>query len=252
MKLIDVGCGCGDWLKYCQDKGVQVVGINSSKGQVDECHRRGLEVYHLNWKDLEYKEDINKKLYHQFDRVTFWDTVEHYVPARMMRCSMQQEKEKIYFNMYRMTRYLLKPGNQGKVFISCLHLRKDLFSFGFWERWKKMCYIIVLDKFHSGNYPSYSDDQLVRTAQPFFTLVHRKDATMDYYMTSVLEKTHFGRHKFKMTMERLFILASLVILDPYWFYRYIWLTTETWMCQFDRKDIHNSDVILWWLTFKTT
>ncbi len=250
MSLIDIGCGCGDWLKYFQDKGMKVVGVNITKGQVEECLKRGLEVYHINWKKLEYDAVLKEKLYGQFDRVTFWDSVEHFVPARLTRNSLKSKQDEIYESMYRMAKNLLKSGGKGKIFISCLHLRRHFFSLPWWSRIKKLSYGLVLDKFHSGSYPTYSDDQLVRTAKPLFRLVRRKDTTMDYYMTSVLEKTHFGRHKFNMTLERAVILLSFIVLDPFWLYRYIWFFTEDWMCQFDGQNINNSDMINWWLTFQ--
>ena len=78
MAVIDIGCGCGDWLAYLASKGVEVAGINISAAQVRHCHARELEVYHVNWEDIASDPELRRTLYDRFDCVTFWDTVEHY------------------------------------------------------------------------------------------------------------------------------------------------------------------------------
>jgi hypothetical protein len=37
------------------------------------------------------------------------------------------------------------------------------------------------------------------------------------------------------------------LVDPFWWQRFAWVLSETWMFQFDPADIDRSDVILWWL-----
>ena len=71
-------------------------------------------------------------------------------------------------------------------------------------------------------------------------------------MTSKLEATHFGRHHFRMTPERLAALAWLPLADPFWAQRYLWLLIEGWMDQFDEDDLNRSPVIHWWLTLDRT
>ncbi len=82
MRLIDIGCGCGDWLSYLRDRGVEVMGVNITGAQVAMCRKRGLRVLHTDWKAIESNPDLCRELYGTFNRVTFWDTVEHYVPMK--------------------------------------------------------------------------------------------------------------------------------------------------------------------------
>eukprot|EP01084_Bolivina_argentea_P293059 503984_1 len=50
-KVIDIGCGCGDWLYYLQtEMKCEVIGINITKSQAIECKSRGLNVYNIDWK----------------------------------------------------------------------------------------------------------------------------------------------------------------------------------------------------------
>lgn len=248
MRLIDIGCGCGDWLDYLRGRGIDVAGVNITYDQVKICRERGLTVYWTDWKDILKDGKLQDTLYRRFDRVTFWDTVEHYVPAQFRR-DMEQTNA-IYHDMFRLARNLMKD-EHGKVFISCLHVKKSLSSEGLsWAGIRKGWYYYILDKFHSGNYPNAERDDLVRNADGLFRLENREDLTLDYLMTSKLEPTHFGRHRFRWTAFRVLYAIWTVISDPFWLQRLVWFTGEVWMNQFDEADPTKSDMILWWLTLR--
>jgi cyclopropane fatty-acyl-phospholipid synthase-like methyltransferase len=250
-RVVDVGCGCGDWLHYLATvHGCRVMGINVSSAQVEQCRQRGLEVIGRNWKDVATDEQSMAGLRGQFDVVTFWDTVEHYVPASCRGDFAAQDV--IYQSMFRFAHELLDPDSpQRRVWTSCLHMRVDMAGFpASWLKMKKLAYLYLLDKFHSGFYPASNGgrDALVDNARHLgYTLEHRRDLTRDYYMTSILEPTHFGRHRFRITARRVGILLALPFVDPFWWQRALWFLVEAWVLQFDPNDIDRSDVVLWWL-----
>lgn len=253
-RVMDVGCGCGDWLQYLTSvHGCRVMGINASSAQVEQCRLRGLDVIGRNWKDVASDAGSMAKLRGSFDVVTFWDTVEHYVPASCRGDFAAQDA--IYQSMFQFAEELLDPASpQRRVWTSCLHMRVDMQSLpASWLKVKKLAYLYLLDKYHSGFYPASnaSRDALVDNASALgYTLEHRRDVTRDYYMTSVLEPTHFGRHRFRLTARRLRILLMLPLVDPFWWQRTLWYLAEAWMLQFDPDDINRSDVILWWLMWR--
>jgi cyclopropane fatty-acyl-phospholipid synthase-like methyltransferase len=253
-RVMDVGCGCGDWLDYLKSvHGCEVTGINVSSAQVAECLKRGLDVIDRNWKDVSSDAELLATLRGRFDVVTFWDTVEHYVPASCRGNFAAQDA--IYQSMFAFAQELLDPhSGQRRVWTSCLHMRVDMQGLPWsWQKAGKLAYLYLLDKFHSGFYPASNGDRdaLVDNASRLrFTLEHRRDLTHDYYMTSVLEPTHFGRHRFRFTARRLGILLMLPLVDPFWWQRMLWFLAEAWMLQFDPKDIERSDVILWWLMWR--
>ena len=79
-RLIDIGCGYGDWLNYAKRKGVHVVGVNLSPEQV--AHARNEydpDVICCNWKEVLKNPGLQERLFGKFDAVTFMDTIEHYV-----------------------------------------------------------------------------------------------------------------------------------------------------------------------------
>eukprot|EP01083_Nonionella_stella_P094554 265349_1 len=258
-RVIDIGCGCGDWLYYLQtEMQCKVVGVNITAAQAVECHKRGLKVYITDWKLIDQSNALRKALYGQFDVVTFWDTVEHYV-SMGEGLNRPRNRARIYQQMFRLVFDVLDAKSDlKKCWISCLHLRKRMWQ-GVRTDLRKALYVYALDKFHSGFYPAYHveshdgqfHDELVENAKEVgFGVLWRKDVTMDYYMTSVLNATHFGRHRFELSLQRVGVMAASSLLDPFWFHRILWFFQESWMVQFDSKDINNSDVILWWLVFQ--
>jgi len=248
MRLIDIGCGCGDWLDYLKRRGIEAVGVNITDDQVRVCRQRGLTVFWTDWKKILIDKEMQNEMYGQFDRITFWDTVEHYVPAQYR--SDIERIDAVYRDMFQLARNLLQDEHD-KVFISCLHNKpKNLQENSFWSVVRKNWYCYILDKFHSGYYPSAERDDLVRNAQGLFELERREDLTLDYLMTSKLEPTHFGRHRFKWNGSRILYALWTVLSDPFWLQRYIWFSGTTWMNQFDEDDPTKSDMLLWWLTLK--
>ncbi len=250
-RVMDVGCGCGDWLEYLvRVHGCSVMGINASLAQVEQCRLRGRGVIGRHWKDVAGDAESMGKLRVSFDVVTFWDTVEHYVPASCRGDFAAQDA--IYQSMFRFAQELLDPSSaQRRVWTSCLHMRVDMQRLpASWLKVKKLAYLYLLDKYHSGFYPASNGDRdaLVDNADRLgYTLEHRRDVTRDYYMTSILEPTHFGRHRFRLTARRFGILLAMPLVDPFWWQRTLWFLVEAWMLQFDANDIDRSDVVLWWL-----
>lgn len=56
-KVLDVGCGAGSHSLYLQEKGLDVLGIDTSKGAIEVCKLRGLQnAEHIDFLDLNSKE----------------------------------------------------------------------------------------------------------------------------------------------------------------------------------------------------
>ena len=249
MRLLDVGCGCGDWLAWVRSRGVEVMGINITREQVLVCRSRGLEVLRGDWRVIAADEAQMAHLTGRFDAVTFWDTVEHYVP--MQYRGSDSHRDAIYQAMFGFAHRVIQHGKRpARVFISCLHMRHTLSeSRTLRDTLRTAAFGWLLDKFHSGCYPNASRDCLVKNADHWFELVERTDTTRDYYMTSVLEPHHFGRSRFGLTPTRAVYALWLVLADPFWAHRALWFLTEDWMAQFDPQDLERSAVVHWWLTF---
>ncbi len=252
-KLIDVGCGYGDWINYARSKGIEVMGVNISPDQAHFAQQAyGLDVITSNWKDIPETPVLRDQLYGQFDAVTFMDTVEHYVPSKYRKDT--EKTGEIYGAMFEMAYNLLKNDSEAnRVFISCLHMTnapktlEDIFA----------CYLQT--RSHSGFYPR-EDDGLVKWSEGYFTELERYDKTEDYRLTSVIDPSHFGSPDFNWSLKRVGQVMLLFFLDPHHIHKWLEFRTEAWMWHFG-KDAFNPKydneyqksirhVTLWWLVLQ--
>jgi len=254
MVICDVGCGYGDWLKYCRDEiGCDVVGINITPEQASYARwEYGLEVHVTNWKEILTNSALQKKLYGRFDAVTFMDTVEHYVSMEDRR-NLEKQK-KVYADMCFLTSELLNENSKAKrVFISCLHQTRKP------RDWRFYFHAYFMDKFYSGYYP-FVDEGPMALCEPWFDVVNVDDKTEDYRLTGVNDRKHFQAVKVKPTLKKAAYVGLLLLLDPFVIHRLLYYGQVSWMFfygdnayskQYDaeyRK--HVSYVLLFWITLK--
>ncbi|CAB9529007.1 expressed unknown protein [Seminavis robusta] len=160
---------------------------------------------------IEGNPEFEKQLYGKADAVTCWDTIEHYVPAKYSQNQTMQDA--IYTQLFRLIQKCLRPDSKvGRAWTSCLHYAPTKPS------WKRSFNDYLLDKFHSGCYPDYTNRQLTQNAErASMKQILERNLTEDYYMTSVLSPEHFGRHKMKLTFYRFVVVSCglcLIQLDP--------------------------------------
>jgi SAM-dependent methyltransferase len=46
LPVIDIGCGCGEWIELLRDAGIAALGVDANALMVDECVKRGFSVTH--------------------------------------------------------------------------------------------------------------------------------------------------------------------------------------------------------------
>lgn len=68
LSLLDVGCGGGDFLLICKDKGFHVAGVELSKGAIKLCRKKGL--HNIFMKDID-------EIKAAYDIITLFDVAEH-------------------------------------------------------------------------------------------------------------------------------------------------------------------------------
>ena len=254
MAVCDVGCGYGDWLKFCRDElGCEAVGINLTPEQAVYAEREyGLKVHVTNWKEIPVTADLRNKLYGRFDAITFMDTVEHYVSMEDRRNIEKQNQ--IYSDMCQMARDLLKPNSPANcVFISCLHQTRRPRDLRFYF------HAYFMDKFYSGHYP-FMDEGPLKQCQPWFHVLNVVDKTEDYRLTGVKDRKHFQAVKIRLSAKKVAFAAMLLFLDPFVIHRLLYYGQDSWMF-FYGDDAYSpeynlayrkcvSRVVLYWITLE--
>jgi len=261
-RLIDIGCGYGDWLNYAREKGIEVVGINISPEQTNFARGQyDLDVICCNWKDILSERRLRKKLFGRFDAVTFMDTIEHFVHYTE---GWTAEVDKTYRNVFCLADRLLKPETRtGNVFISCLHLNPNVVEntkFAMLKTNLKIVFsTLLMIRSHSGCYP-FGDDGLTKHCAPHFTEVSRWDKTEDYRLTAVLDKNHFQSPDIKWTLSKILYIPLFLVLDPHHIHKWLDHYFDAWMNCYGKdndtltydppKRRQTSFVTLWWIVLK--
>lgn len=223
MKIIDLGCGYGDWLKYCRDEiGCEVVGVNISPEQAEFARSvYGLEVYTHSWDEILRSEALQKRLYGKFDAVTAMDTMEHWVTMEHRNDPAAQNA--IYASATAMMAKLLNPGSDSsRVYLSLLHQvrRKRSLKFYFWS--------YLMDKFYSGHYP-FEDEGPAVACRPWFNVVHIEDRTEDYRLSGVMDPLNFQAIRYRWSFRQVAYVSMLFFFDPYVLHRLLFYFNDTWM-----------------------
>ncbi len=254
MVICDVGCGYGDWLKYCRDEiGCEAVGINITPEQARYARQEyGLEVHVTNWKEILTDSELQQAFYGRFDAVTFMDTVEHYVSMEDRRNIEVQEK--IYSDMCFMASQLINKDSRSKrVFISCLHQTHKPRTCKFYF------HAYFMDKFYSGHYP-FVDDGPLKVCKPWFEVLNVADKTEDYRLTGVRDRKHFQAVDIQLTPKKVAYAICLSFLDPFVLHRLLYYGQDSWMSFYGENaysEEYDADyrrsvsyVALYWITLR--
>ncbi len=254
MVICDIGCGYGDWLKYCRDEvGCEVLGINMSPEQSHYAeYEYGLQVIVTNWKGILSDAELQQKLYGKFDAITFMDTVEHYVSMED-RCNLEKQT-KIYSDMCLLASKLLNKNSKScRVFMSCLHQARKP------RTWRFYFHSYFMDKFYSGYYP-FVDEGPIKECEPWFDVIKVEDKTEDYRLTGVRDNKHFQAVKIKLTPKKIIYFCMLLLLDPHAIHRLFYYKQDSWMYFYGDNAYDNnydpeyrkkvSYVLLFWVTFE--
>jgi cyclopropane fatty-acyl-phospholipid synthase-like methyltransferase len=254
MVICDVGCGYGDWLKYCRDEiGCEVVGINITPEQARYARQEyGLDVHVTNWKEILTDSELQQAFYGRFDAVTFMDTVEHYVSMEDRRNIEVQEK--IYSDMCFMASQLINRDSKSKrVFISCLHQTHKPRTCRFYF------HAYFMDKFYSGHYP-FVDEGPLKVCKPWFEVLNVADKTEDYRLTGVRDLKHFQAVDIQLTPKKVAYAICLSFLDPFVLHRLLYYGQDSWMSFYGENaysEEYDADyrrsvsyVTLYWITLR--
>lgn len=257
-RIIDIGCGYGDWLNYARSKGMRVIGVNISPEQAIFARSHyHLDIVGRNWKGILEDPELKKKLAGKFDAVTFMDTVEHYVSGRYWKewdSNHDDARGEVYTKMFAFAHQLLDPKSRvGRVFISCLHQTPLPLTL------KMVLSRYLLIRYHSGMYP-YNDDGLTKWSKDNFKELKRFDKTEDYRLTGVLDRQHFQAPILTWTTKKMRMIPVSFLLDPHYLHKWFDLYFHAWMnCYGEdcwdpeynpKKRRQTSFMRLWWLVLQ--
>ena len=258
-RILDVGCGLGDFLFHLKQKGIEGVGLTISPDQQRIAASRGIDVRYF-----DFRQPLPEDLKGKFDAVIFMGCLEHFVQfystisfcyRLIKRIKKNNHGIQVYHRAFESAYQALSPQSSvRKIFSTTLHVNKDYYRWDY-NTWSLLDWVHVyfLHGHYSGNYPDEGD--LPAASQPYFKVTYQYDATIDYQYSSIASSDHFGDNKIKWTIERIFFALLLAIVNPFswatWLYHYL----GTWMWQFGGKKIvpnQNRPMKTIWYVYEAT
>ena len=179
-RLLDIGCGNGELLEVAGALGAEAVGITLVPEQVEECRRRGLTAWELNYRD------IGPEWHGLFDAVVLKGSLDHFVQPRDVQAGRDAA---LYRELFTIISDLLDPRSpSGRVTNSTLeYLRRPapsaLLSHPFSHRPGSDEYHWAwLHHMYSGWHPT--PGELEERAKPLFILEREEDVSEDYRLSA--------------------------------------------------------------------
>jgi cyclopropane fatty-acyl-phospholipid synthase-like methyltransferase len=223
-RVLDVGCGLGNFLLYLKKQGIEGLGLTPSPDQQRVCAQKGLDV-----RIFDFRCELPSEIVGQFDAVTFMGCLEHF--PEYYSVSNYSYVMQSYNNAFKSAAAALSPNSSiKKIFSSTLH-RKENYNYSVLD------YIqtYLLHGHYSGFYPKEGD--FVEACQPYFKVFHTYDASIDYQYSSLACPDHFGNFKVNWTVKKVFIAALLFLVNPFAWCSWLYLIFRTWMWQFGGQTI---------------
>jgi cyclopropane-fatty-acyl-phospholipid synthase len=210
-KVLDMGCGWGAFVNYLKvHRKADGYGVVLAKGQAEACIKNGLQVKHMDIKDVT-EETFGTK----FDAICAMGSPEHICSVEEYKAGKQEE---VYRTFFKQINDLLKPG--GKIYIQTMVFDKNIMPieeipFGYEDVYKKEhtdaeMMAMLCDVF-PGSWLPYGKEQVIETAKPYFNLLHADSGRADY-----IETIHQWTKKFlKFHFVKYLLFASLA---PKWLF----------------------------------
>lgn len=200
IKVLDLGCGWGGWLKYIKDElGAGGTGVNLSKGQVVACRENGLDVY---LKDARY---IKPKDFGQFDAVTAFGSFEH---CATVNDFLEGRQDEVYDDYFKHVANVLPKG--GRFYMQSMVFSKNMIPYEEFDikgPKDSAAYILaLLTKHNPDSWLPYGHEHIERVASPYFKRVYYSDGRLDYAHTN----REWTKLFYKFQLKKYLWFASLI------------------------------------------
>ncbi len=180
-KVLDMGCGWGAFIDYLNKLGADTYGVVLAKGQSDACIKNGLNVKHMDSKD------ITPETFGKFDVVTAMGSPEHLCSVEQYKAGQQEEIYKAYMKQ---VADLLPIGGrfycQTMVFGPNMVKFEDI-KFNKTNIWKKEFtneeLIDIICQVFPGSWLPYGKEGLIEPASKYFKVISIDSGRLDYIET---------------------------------------------------------------------
>jgi len=212
-KVLDIGCGWGAFLDYLNKLGADTYGVVLAKGQADACIKNGLNVKHMDSKE------ITPETFGKFDVVTAMGSPEHL-------CSQEEylegKQDEIYKKYFKQVSDLLPVGGrfycQAMVFGPNMVKYEDIPFNQTDVRKKEFTNAELMDiicrKF-PGSWLPYGKEGLIEPAKEHFKVISIDSGRLDYIETIKRWTDAFVKFNIRKTMFFLSFIPKYLLSSSF-------------------------------------
>jgi 2-polyprenyl-3-methyl-5-hydroxy-6-metoxy-1,4-benzoquinol methylase len=232
IRILDIGCGNGDFIKYCKSIGINASGLSISKQQIIELKNQGFDVYLGSYRELQ------KQFIHKYDIITFWGSLEHITTSYPCSDKGTKKAEKILKTIFTNCKQYYKPNSSYKyVFTTTIHINKGVCN---------TFNAYIIERAYGGWYfydePGKTLGEQIEKYGFKKKRIQSDDYTYHYYLASKVDETHFGVPA-NINLEKLLVGISSFFINPQILAMVIYTVTGQWMWQFDNKNHYKADCL---------
>jgi cyclopropane-fatty-acyl-phospholipid synthase len=203
-RVLDLGCGWGALLDYVRKRDGVPLGVTLSSAQVAACRRHGLDVH------LYDARQVTPESFGRFDAVASLGAFEHFCSPEDYRAGRQEEN---YRELFAHVASLLPDGGRfylqtmvfGRNMIPAEEIDIDALQ-ALPERDSDAWYIALMGRQFPGSWLPFGDEQVVRSAEPHFSLVSSSSGRLDYIETISQWNLRIGAPSLRKTLLKLRLL----------------------------------------------
>jgi SAM-dependent methyltransferase len=223
LRILDMGCGNGEFLRFCRSQGVSATGVTISSEQARSIREKGLDVMEGSF--VEYHPELAGR----YDIIIFMGSLEHLAQGLPCHSKTRQKQVENWSAILGICRRYFKDTTPYRLlFSSTLHLN---------PKYCGTTELNMLERAFGGAYQfDVEGDRLADIANRYgYETTLSRDMTYHYYMSSIVSKTHFGRPS-PMTNEKGLLMApTSLFIQPSIYYMMMYGYYGLWMWQFDGK-----------------
>ncbi len=222
IRLLDIGCGNGDFIKYCKSIGIKAIGLTISKNQSWNLSKQGYTAYYGSYRELQ------KKFINKFDIITCWGCLEHITNSYPCSKSGEKKAKDMLYKIMEYFKQYFKTDSKYKYFFNTtLHLNP------------KMCGTIdayLIERSYAGWYFYDKEEETLGDLIKIngFKQIYNKDFTYHYYLASKVDPDHFGNPR-TLDLYSIFLLFGSIFVNPQITAMLFYGLRGEWMWQFDGK-----------------
>ena len=220
-RVLEIGCGNGEFMRYVLSLGGTVVGLTPSPDQVRLLRREGLHVELVDVWDIER----HASLHGAFDTVVMNGSTEHFLNV----ADGANDQPARFARLFRLVDRCLDPSRAGRCVITAIHLHRDLAPY-------EMLQMYLLERTYGGYYAQSPETYIDAAALSGFRVITNQNRTIDYYIWArkIWYNIYAGiATDWRCALRTLADVPVFALNDPYYAHKLLHCLMSTWSWQFD-------------------